>query len=150
MEPLRRLVPLPAPLGDVVLLAARAAVGIVFLAHGWQKLATSGLAATTAGFTRAGVPVPRLSALYASIVELVGGACLLAGLLLPVVGLLLFSVMLGAFVFVHGGNGIFLAPQGGFEYVLVLGTVSLLLGFSGGGRFSVDRLLADRRRGRGG
>lgn len=145
MDQLRRL----APLRDVPLLAARVAVGVVFMAHGWQKLVTNGLDATTAGFTRAGVPVPRISALYAGVVELVGGACLVAGLLLPAVGLLLFLDMFGAFVFVHVGNGLFASPNGGFEFVMVLGTTSLLLGFTDPGPFSVDRLLMDRRRGSG-
>ncbi|MGH9023871.1 MAG: DoxX family protein [Acidimicrobiia bacterium] len=142
MDQLRQL----APFRDVPLLAARVAVGIVFMAHGWQKLVTNGLDATTAGFTRGGVPVPRLSALYSGVVELVGGACLVVGLLLPVVGLLLFLDMAGAFVFIHVGNGL-MSSEGGFEFVMVLGTTSLLLAFIGAGPFSIDRLLLDRRRG---
>src|SRR5690606_4633308 len=94
------------------------------------------------------------SAVYAAFVELLGGAALAAGLGLPVVGVLLFADMAGAFVFVHAGEGLFLADGGtlrnGYELVLVLGLASLLFAAGAGGRLTVDRWLLRNRPGRGG
>jgi putative oxidoreductase len=53
--------------------------------------------------------------------------------------------MLGAFAFVHAGNGLF-AADGGYELVLALGVSSLLLAAVGAGRFSVDHLLQRSQR----
>ena len=62
--------------------------------------------------------------------EVVGGLGLVLGVLLPVVGVLLAAVMVGALVTAHLSNGFF-SSDGGFEYVLVLAAASLALGFSG-------------------
>jgi putative oxidoreductase len=137
--------PSPAPFRDVALLLTRLAVGVVFLAHGWQKLSTNGIDGTAAFFDQVGVPLPTASAWASALVELLGGAALVLGLGLPVAGLLLAANMLGAFLFVHVGNGLFVT-DGGYELVLVLGAVSLLLAAVGGGRFSLDHLLRNRRR----
>ena len=127
----------------VLALAARVGLGVVFVAHGWQKLVTNGVDATAAGFGQMGVPAPTVSAWYATIIELVGGVLLIAGLALPVVGILLFLDMGGAFVFVHASHGIF-AGAGGFERVLILGLAALLVGFAGG-PLALDTLLRRRR-----
>ncbi|GLY28194.1 DoxX family protein [Kineosporia sp. NBRC 101731] len=132
-----------ALLRDLVVLVARIAVGVVFVAHGWQKISTNGIDATAGAFDMMGVPAPTLSAWFAAIVELVGGALLIAGLALPVAALLLFVDMLGAFATVHMGSGVFV-DQGGYELVLALGVVSLLLAAIGAGRFSLDRLVAPK------
>jgi putative oxidoreductase len=129
----------------VLALATRLGLGVVFVAHGWQKLVTDGVGATATGFGHLGVPAPTISAWYAALVELVGGVLLIAGLALPVVGALLFLDMAGAFLFVHVTHGVFSAA-GGFELVLVLGLAALLVGFAGG-PLSLDHLIA-RRRGR--
>ncbi|TDC37190.1 DoxX family protein [Micromonospora sp. KC213] len=134
----------PNPVRDVVILLARVGIGIVFFAHGWQKLVTNGIDGTAAFFDQAGVPLPTLSAWFAALVELIGGAALIVGAGLPVVGLLLAVTMAGAFLFVHAGKGLFI-DQGGYEYVLTLGAASLLLAAVGASRFSVDHLLFGRR-----
>jgi putative oxidoreductase len=135
----------PAHLRDLAVLAARVAVGVVFFAHGWQKLFTNGIDGTAAFFDQAGVPAAPLAAWFAAVVELAGGAALILGLAVPVAGLLLLLDMVGAFAFVHAGAGPFVA-QGGYELVLALGATALLLTVTGAGRFSVDRLLARHRR----
>ncbi len=137
---------LPAPVRDAALLLARIAIGVIFLAHGWQKFFTNGIDGTTRFFTSAGVPVPGLSAWAATVLELVGGGALVLGVAVPVVGVLLALDMLGAFFFVHAGKGIFVA-QGGWELVLALGVTSLLLAALGAGRLSVDHALFRRRSG---
>jgi putative oxidoreductase len=135
----------PAPARDLALLLTRVAVGLVFLAHGWQKLFTNGIDGTAAFFDQAGVPAAAAAAWFAALVEVAGGAALVLGLAVPVAGLLLLVNMLGAFVFVHAGAGLFV-DQGGYELVLTLGAAALLLAVLGAGRFSVDNLLAGRRR----
>ncbi|MGY1748937.1 MULTISPECIES: DoxX family protein [unclassified Modestobacter] len=135
----------PAPARDVALLLTRVAVGVVFFAHGWQKLFTNGIDGTAAFFAEIGVPAATAAAWLAAIVELVGGAALVVGLAVPVVGLLLLVDMVGAFAFAHAGSGLFV-DAGGYEFVLVLGAVSLLLAVIGAGRYSIDHLIADRRR----
>ncbi|MEH0982392.1 DoxX family protein [Micromonospora sp. CPCC 205556] len=131
------------PLRDLAVLFARVAVGVIFIAHGWQKLTEWGLDGTAAAFGQMGVPLPTASAWFAALVELVGGVALVAGLAVPVAGLLLALNMLGAFLIVHLGNGVFVSTNG-FELVLTLGTMALLLAAVGAGRFSLDRIIAPR------
>ncbi|MCX5043483.1 DoxX family protein [Aldersonia sp. NBC_00410] len=136
---------IPAPARDLAVLIARVAIGIVFFAHGWQKLFTNGIDGTASFFDQSGVPAASASAWFAAVIELAGGAALILGLAVPLAGLLLLIDMIGAFVFVHAGAGIFVA-EGGYELVLVLGAAALLLVIIGAGRYSVDQLLISRRR----
>jgi putative oxidoreductase len=139
------------PIYDVVALLARCGVGAVFLAHGWQKIQV-GVTATGRNLDAMGAPAPTAAAVYATFVELLGGAALILGLALPVAGTLLFLDMAGAFVFVHAENGIFLVDNGrvrnGFELVLVLGLASLVFAAGGAGRLTLDQRLF-RRNGAG-
>ncbi|GAA1571363.1 DoxX family protein [Kribbella sancticallisti] len=132
---------------DLVLLIARVGLGVVFIAHGWQKFSTNGLDATAAGFDQMGVPAPTLSAYYAAGVELIGGAALILGVLTSVAGLLLAVDMAGAFLFVHASKGVFVAA-GGWELVVVLGLFALTIATVGAGRFSLDNALTRSTAGR--
>lgn len=87
---------IPSPVSDAALLVARVAIGVVFVAHGWQKLHTNGLTATGHAFGAMGVPAPTLSAYYATFVELGAGILLILGLFTPIAGVLLFLDMVGA------------------------------------------------------
>lgn len=129
---------------DLVLLLARIVLGVVFIAHGLQKFVQWGIDGTTASFAGMGIPLPGLAAWTAALIETLGGLALLAGLALPVAGVLLALNMVGALLFAHIGQGLF-ASGGGYEYVLVLAVASLALGFSGGA-FALDRTLAGPRR----
>lgn len=131
------------PAYDLAALFARCAAGVVFLAHGWQKV-EEGVNATAASFDRTGVPLAKAAAVYSTFVELLGGAALIAGLGLPVTGVLLFLDMAGAFAFVHYGQG--LTGPGGAELVLVLGAACLLFAAGAGGRLTVDNALSVHRR----
>ena len=139
------------PLYDIAAVLARLGVGVVFMAHGWQKI-EAGVTATSRTFDGLGVPLPTAAAVYSAFVELLGGAALIAGLGLPVTGALLFADMVGAFVFVHAGEGLFLVDgttvENGFELVLVLGMASLLFAAGGGGRLTADRWIIRKRVGR--
>jgi len=53
--------------------------------------------------------------------------------------------MVGAFLLVHIGNGVFVTDNG-FELVAVIAAVAVLLIAVGPGRFSIDQAVADRRR----
>ncbi len=117
---------MPATARDTALLLARVAVGLVFFAHGWQKLFTNGIDGTAAFFEQVGVPAATGAAWFATLVELAGGAALILGLAVPVAGLLLVVDMIGAFAFVHAGAGLFV-EQGGAEQVVALGAAALLL-----------------------
>jgi putative oxidoreductase len=132
---------IPTWVRDVVALLARIGVGVVFVAHGWRKLAVDGIADTAAAFGENGVPLPTLSAWLVALVELFAGIALIIGLAVPVAGVLLAALMLGAYVFVHAGQGIFVS-EGGAELVVALGAACLLLAITGGGRFSLDHVLA--------
>ncbi|GAA1575256.1 DoxX family protein [Actinomadura kijaniata] len=125
---------------DAGLLVGRLALGVIFIAHGWQKLTDTGHSGVTAMFKGLGIPMPSVAALFATWVELLGGVALIVGLLVPVAGVLLALNMLGALWYVHLDKGLF-AAEGGYEFVLVLGATAVLLACTGAGRFSLDALV---------
>ena len=129
---------------DRGLLLLRAALGIVFVAHGGQKLFTMG-PENVAGFLgQLGVPFAGLSAILLIAVELGGGLLLLAGALTRVAALLIAGAMAVATLTVHAANGFFL--PNGVEFTLTLMLASLALVMTGAGAYSVDAQLASRRR----
>ncbi|MFC5181333.1 DoxX family protein [Actinomadura harenae] len=127
-------------LSDAGLLLGRLVLGAVFIAHGWQKFHKYGHGNVTKMFDGMGIPLPSLAAFYATWVELAGGVALVVGVLVPLVGVLLFADMAGALWYAHADHGFF-SEKGGYEYVLVLGVLSLLVAFAGPGRLSLDALL---------
>ncbi|MFD2027673.1 DoxX family protein [Promicromonospora aerolata] len=129
---------------DLAVLVARVAIGAVLIAHGAQKFFTFGIGGTVDSFAGMGVPVPEAAALFAAVVELVGGAALVLGAATSVAGLLVTLNMLGALVLVHLGNGVFV-DQGGFELVAALGAGALILAATGPGAWSVDHLVGRTR-----
>lgn len=137
--------PLHPIVRDVGLLVARVGVGAAFAAHGWQKLVTKGLDATTAGMADMGIPAPRFAATFAGFVELFGGVALALGAVTVLAGILLAVVMTGAFLFVHKFNGPFVS-EGGWELVVALGSSALFIAAAGAGRLSVDHLVGRLRR----
>lgn len=136
--------PLPAPTGDVAVLAARIVLGVVLAAHGLQKLMSYGFAGTSASFAKMGVPVPPVSAAYATVVELGGGILILLGALTTVVAALVTLDMLGAFAFVHVSHGVFVEGKG-WELVAVIAVGAVLLAARGPGRYSVDEAVRSRK-----
>lgn len=132
-------------LRDLFAFIGRIGIGIVLIAHGAQKVFTVGMPAVTAGFAQMGIPLAPVAAWFAAIVELVGGVLLIAGLLLPLVGICIAVDMAGALVLVHLPNGLFM--PNGYELVLVIGAAALALGFNGG-RWSLDHATFGRITGR--
>ena len=131
------------PAQDVMLLVARLALGAVMIAHGWQKLDQGGLGGTADGFEAMGIPLAPAAAAFAIAIEVGGGVLVLLGALTPVVGVLWALNMAGAWWFVH--RDAFFAADGGYELVLVLGVLGLVLAVTGAGRLSVDRFLTRER-----
>ena len=125
------------PVQDLALLAARMLLGVVLIAHGWQKLDEQGIQGTAAGFDSMGIPAPLAAAYFATFVELVGGALLVLGLFTRLVGVLVVGNMLGAFWFTHRGTEVFV-NEGGWELVAMIGALALGLAAVGAGRLSVD------------
>ncbi|MBU6257381.1 MAG: DoxX family protein [Burkholderiales bacterium] len=128
-------------------LALRIPIGIIFVAHGAQKLFGAfggyGLEGTGQFMASIGLTPGYLMALLAGSAEFFGGLALLLGLLVRPAAAALAFAMLVAILSVHIGNGLFLAKNG-YEYALALLAVSVSLLLSGAGRLSVDAALADR------
>ncbi len=121
---------------DRGLLFIRAALGIVFVMHGGQKLFQFGYDGVVAGMAGAGLPFPAPSAAAIIAVELAGGVALLTGTFTRLFSFLLAGAMGVAAVTVHLANGFFLPT--GFEFTLTLMLVSLGVMFTGAGAYSVD------------
>ncbi len=117
----------------------RVAVGLVFLAHGAQKLFVFGLPGVTGAFGHMGVPLAGVVGPLVALLEFLGGLALVIGLLTRLAAFGLAIDMLGAIVLVHARNGFFL--PNGFEYAfsLLAATVALLL--TGPGALALDNLL---------
>lgn len=134
--------PRTTPLADVALLVARLALGAVMIAHGWQKLDQQGVGGTADGFDAMGIPAANAAALFTISVELGGGVLILLGALTPLIGVLWALNMAGAWWYVH--RDAFFTTEGGYEYVLVLGALGIVLAGTGAGRLSVDALFTRR------
>lgn len=141
---IRRLLLTDDGAGPLVL---RVPVGIIFAAHGAQKLfgwfGGYGLDGTGQFFASVGLNPGYLMALLAGLVEFLGGLALVAGLLVRPAAAALAGAMLIAVFAVHWSKGFF-ASHGGYEYALALFAASLALMFSGGGRWSADGALGGR------
>jgi putative oxidoreductase len=129
-----------APLGPLL---ARLAIGIVFLAHGSQKMfgwfGGNGWSGTI-GFMHDKLGIPAAFAALAIIAEFFGGLGVLVGLLTRLAAFGIFCVMAVAVTQVHLSNGFF-ADKHGFEYPLTLGLVALSLIFTGPGPWSLDAVV---------
>ncbi|HMW49879.1 MAG TPA: DoxX family protein [Cellvibrionaceae bacterium] len=126
-------------------LALRLPLGVIFAAHGAQKLfgwfGGYGLEGTGQFMASMGLNPGVLMAALAGSVEFFGGLALLLGLLTRPAAALLAFTMLVALVSVHLPNGLFMANNG-YEFALALLAASVSLVISGGGSLSLDRRLS--------
>jgi putative oxidoreductase len=117
-------------------LPLRLVLGLVFVAHGAQKLFGFGLAGTAGFLGSLGVPLPTVAAAGLITVELLGGVALILGAWTRIVAALLAADMLVAILAVHLRGGFFVPD--GVEFVLTLLGGCLALVGLGPGPCSVD------------
>ena len=132
------------------LLIVRIVLGIIFFAHGAQKVfgwfGGPGLKGTIAYFKQA-MGIPAGATVIAALIECFGGLAMLAGLLARPAALGLVAVMLVAVATVHWKNGFYLnismtpGKGHGYEFNLALIGMALAVLVGGAGRYSVDRLI---------
>ena len=132
---------------DYAALALRVPLGIIFMAHGAQKLfgwfGGYGLEGTGQWMASIGLEPGYLMALLAGSGEFFGGLLILLGFLTRPSALVLAFTMVIAIVTVHLPNGLFMSNNG-YEFGLALLAGSVALTISGAGKLSADRLLQFR------
>ncbi|MGF1703238.1 DoxX family protein [Photobacterium makurazakiensis] len=129
-------------------LMLRIPAGIIFMAHGAQKLfgwfGGHGLEGTGKWMASIGLEPGFLMALMAGGAEFFGGLFILVGLLTRPTALVLAVTMVVAIVTVHLDNGLFMS-NGGYEFGLALLAMSISLAVSGAGKLGLDNLLLQKR-----
>jgi putative oxidoreductase len=132
------------PYANRALLLLRAAVGLLFIGHGGQKLfgwfGGPGIDGFASSLARMGVEPPLFWAYFEASAEMVGGALLVLGLLTPLAAAAIAGDMLVATLKVHLANGLW-SQNDGFEYNLVLIVLLTAIGLMGAGRYSLDHAL---------
>ena len=123
----------------------RVITGIIFIAHGGQKLFVFGFDGVAGAFGQMGVPFAGLVGPMVALLEFVGGLALVAGLLTRPVAAGLAATMVGALVLVHLPAGFFM--PNGYEFVLALFGAAMTLAITGAGAWSVDARIHARRAG---
>ncbi len=122
---------------DWALLAVRLAAGIIFAAHGAQKLFGAFDGPGLSAIVHMMGPIGYLVAIG----EFFGGLGLIVGFLSRFSAASLIVIMLGAIAMVHGRNGFFLGAKPGFEYNFALiGLLAAIL-IAGPGRLAIGHLL---------
>ena len=115
--------------------ALRAALGIMFIAHAYLKIAVFTVPGFAGFLTQIGYPA--FLAWPIILAELIGGVAILLGLYGRAVSVALLPVLLGALL-VHAPNGwVFNAPNGGWEYPAFLAMAAIAHVLIGDGAFAV-------------
>ena len=103
--------------------AIRAALGIMFIAHAYLKIAVFTVPGFAGFLTQTGFPAALAWPII--LAELIGGIAILLGIYGRAVSVALLPVLLGA-VLVHAPNGwLFNAPNGGWEYPAFLAVAAI-------------------------
>jgi putative oxidoreductase len=135
---------------DVSFTILRLVLGVVFFAHGAQKMlgwfGGFGFHATMGFFSHMGMPAP--IAFLVICIEFFGGLGLIVGLLSRIAALGIGFEMIGAIFMVHLPNGFFMNWTGtqkgeGFEYHLLVIAIAATLLLRGAGAFSLDHALSE-------
>ena len=128
-------------------LPLRVGAGVVFAAHGAQKLfgwfGGYGLEGTGAWMDSIGLSPGYLMALMAGGAEFVGGLMLILGALVRPSAAVLAVTMLVAIFTVHFENGLFISNNG-YEFALALFVISAALAIRGAGDYSIDQMISKR------
>jgi putative oxidoreductase len=131
------------------LLILRVVLGIIFFAHGAQKVlgwfGGYGLKGTVGYMKSEGLPAP--IAYMVCFIELLGGLGLIVGLLTRLAALGIAVVMVGAIATVHWKKGLFInwemtpGKGHGFEANLGYLAMAVALILDGGGSLALDQLI---------
>ncbi|PKI17329.1 DoxX family protein [Colwellia sp. 12G3] len=125
-------------------LPLRLIAGIIFTAHGAQKLFAwfggYGLEGTGQWMDSIGLSPGFIMALLAGSAEFFGGLLLIIGFLTRPTSFVLAITMVVAIFSVHLNNGLFMSNNG-YEFGLALIAITTALLIQGGGRYSVDSIL---------
>jgi len=135
---------------DLAALLLRLVGGLIFLPHGWSKVAGEGGAGTFAASMSTEYGIPLFLGHLAAWAEVAGAALLIVGLLTRLDAILLAATMFVAVFVVSLPDAMFEIPPGsiklfvalrGIELPLAMLAISLALVLLGGGRFSLDYAL---------
>ena len=121
------------------MLVTRVALGIIFLAHGVQKI--SGFDGIIQWFGSMGMPA--VLAYVVTTIETVGGTCLILGLFTRTAAAGIMFVMLGAIFSVKISKGFI----GGYEFDVSLLAMAFSLILSGSNTFSLGSLFSSSKAG---
>jgi putative oxidoreductase len=141
--------------GDWAVAIARIVLGIVFFAHGAQKMlgwyGGPGLASSMRTFTEH-LHLPSTLAFLVIAGELLSGIGLIVGLFSRIAALVIALTMVGAIATVHFRFGLFLNWFGnqeghGIEYHPLTIALALIVGVQGAGAFSLDRIVYEHASG---
>ncbi len=136
---------------DTATMILRVLLGVVFLPHGMQKLlgwfGGYGFSGTYGFFTGNGIPA--LFAVLAILAEGLGSLGLLTGFLTRVAALGIGTNMVVAVLMIHHKFGFFMnwdgkQPGEGIEYHILVIAIALALIIKGGGKWSIDGLIAGK------
>ncbi len=128
------------------LTVVRILVGIIFVAHGSQKLFGAfggyGLEGTGQYMASLGLTPGYLMALLSGSAEFFGGLGLVVGLLARPAAAVLAATLVVAIFSVHISHGLFMANNG-YEFALALlgGVIAVLI--EGAGKFSLDQKIGN-------
>jgi len=122
----------------------RIMIGIIFAAHGAQKLfglfGGYGIEGTAGFMESIGLTPGYLMAFLAGAGEFFGGLFLIAGFLTRFAALTTAIISIVAMITVHINNGFFMSNNG-FEFILLLLVSSISLIISGSGKFGIDKII---------
>ena len=120
-------------LNDVVFMGLRAAIGVIFIAHGAGKFGEGFV-----GFLTGPLGMPPEMQIPIALAELVPGILLIIGVLTRISGSLLSIIMLGAIFYVKGAAN--LTGERAYELDLILLAASLVIVVMGPGRISLSHI----------
>jgi len=123
-------------LQPLALLALRAILGVIMIAHGYSKVFHGGLAQHVHRVASLGLP--GWLAYPSAFTEFFGGILIIGGVLTRFVSLLIIVDMAVAIWKVHWKNGMF--AKGGYEFPLALATIAFALIFFGAGPMAIDSI----------
>jgi len=121
-------------LHDIANMGMRAAIGVIFIVHGFGKFGNPGF-----GGWISSMGIPAEMQIPIALAEFVPGILLLIGVLTRISGALLSIVMLGAIFLVKGASS--LDGDKGYEFDLILLAASLIVIVAGPGRVSASHVI---------